>query len=86
MARGSHELPKVSLGPALPYPSSPCGRSPENGLMAVSGVATHRVGGLWQSATPLDTQPLTPLRVIHHPRPSVGDVWMVMTGCLIRIL
>jgi hypothetical protein len=28
MARGSHGLPKVSLGHAMPYPSMPCGRSP----------------------------------------------------------
>jgi hypothetical protein len=26
MARGGHGLPKVSPGPAMPYPSMPCGR------------------------------------------------------------
>jgi hypothetical protein len=27
MARGGHGLPKVSPGPAMPYPSTPCGWS-----------------------------------------------------------
>jgi hypothetical protein len=27
MARGAHGLPKVSLGPAMPDPSTPCGRA-----------------------------------------------------------
>jgi hypothetical protein len=26
MARGCHGLPKVSLGPTMPYPSTPCGQ------------------------------------------------------------
>jgi hypothetical protein len=34
MARGGHGLPKVSLGPAMPYPSTPC------------GWPTYRAGGL----------------------------------------
>jgi hypothetical protein len=42
MARGGHGLPKVSLGPAMPYPSTPCGR------------ATCRAGSLQPSSTPLD--------------------------------
>jgi hypothetical protein len=28
MARGGHGLPKVSPGPAMPYPSTPCGQPP----------------------------------------------------------
>jgi hypothetical protein len=33
MARGGHRLPKVSLGPAMPYSSTPCGlASPETVL------------------------------------------------------
>jgi hypothetical protein len=27
MARGGHGLPKVLPGPAMPYPSTPCGRA-----------------------------------------------------------
>jgi hypothetical protein len=27
MARGGHGLPKFSTGPAMPYPSTPCGRA-----------------------------------------------------------
>jgi hypothetical protein len=27
MARGGHGLPNVSLGPAMPYLSTPCGRA-----------------------------------------------------------
>jgi hypothetical protein len=33
MARGDHGLPKVSLGPAMPNPSTPCERAtPETTL------------------------------------------------------
>jgi hypothetical protein len=28
ISRGGHELPEVSLGPAMPYPSMPCGWPP----------------------------------------------------------
>jgi hypothetical protein len=27
MARGGHGLPEVSLGPAMPYPYTPCGQA-----------------------------------------------------------
>jgi hypothetical protein len=34
MARGGHGLLKVSQGPAMPYPSIPCGRAnPETSLL-----------------------------------------------------
>jgi hypothetical protein len=49
MAGGGHGLPKISERmPYSRYPSMPC-------LPAVSGVVTHRVGGLWSFATPLNT-------------------------------
>jgi hypothetical protein len=37
MARVGHALPKVSLGPAIPYPSTPCRRAtPETALWSVA--------------------------------------------------
>jgi hypothetical protein len=41
MARGGHLVPNVSLGPAMPDRSMPCGWAghPWNGLTAISGVA-----------------------------------------------
>jgi hypothetical protein len=47
MARDGHGLPIVSLGPAMPYPSTPYGRAtPETASRLFHG---------WQSSTPLDT-------------------------------
>jgi hypothetical protein len=38
MARGGHGLPKVSVGPAMPYPSMPCGQAtPEMSLRLFQG-------------------------------------------------
>jgi hypothetical protein len=38
MARGGLGLPKVSPGPAMPYPSMPCGRvTPEKALWLAGG-------------------------------------------------
>jgi hypothetical protein len=54
MAKGGHGLPKVSLRPTMPDPSTPCRR-------AMPETALPRVGGLQPSFTPLDTPPLTPL-------------------------
>jgi hypothetical protein len=40
MARDGHGLPKVLLGPAMPDPSTPCGRAtPVTALTTISGVA-----------------------------------------------
>jgi hypothetical protein len=56
MARGIHGLTKVSLGPALPYPSMPCRRAtPETALWMFLGWPAHRAGDLRPSSTPLDT-------------------------------
>jgi hypothetical protein len=56
MARGGHALPKVSFGPAMPYPSTPCGwDTRETALWSFQGWPAHRVGGLRPSSTPLDT-------------------------------
>ena len=56
MTRGGHGLPKVSPGPALPYPSTPCRRAtPERALWPFLGCPTLRVGGLQQSSSLLDT-------------------------------
>jgi hypothetical protein len=58
MARGGHGLPKVSPGPAISYPPTPCER-------ATPETALHEGGGsLLASSTPLDTPRRTP-KVIH---------------------
>jgi hypothetical protein len=56
MTRGGHGLPKVSPGPTMPEPSTPCGRAtPETALWPVQGWPAHRAGGLQPSSTLLDT-------------------------------
>jgi hypothetical protein len=49
MAWGGHGLPKTSLGPAMPYPSSPSGwATPETALQPFQGWATcGRLLPLW---------------------------------------
>jgi hypothetical protein len=45
MVRGGHGLPKLSLGPAIPYPSTPCRRaSLETALQLFQGWPAHRAG------------------------------------------
>jgi hypothetical protein len=62
MARGGHGLPKVSLGPAIPYASTPFGRAtPETTLQLFQGWPACRAGGLTPPSTPLDTSRRTPL-------------------------
>jgi hypothetical protein len=62
MARGGHGLPKVSPGPAMPYPSTPWGRAtPEMNLRLFLGWLTRRASGLRPSSTPLDTPRRTPM-------------------------
>jgi hypothetical protein len=42
MTRGGHELPKVLLGPAMPYPSTLCGfATPETAFWAFHGWSTR---------------------------------------------
>jgi hypothetical protein len=56
MARGGHGLPKVLIGPAMPYPSTLCGfATPKTAFQAFQGWSARRVGGLWPSSVPLDT-------------------------------
>jgi hypothetical protein len=56
MATGGHGLPKVSLRPAMPNPSTPCGRaSPETALWLFQGWPAHRAGSLRPSFTLLHT-------------------------------
>jgi hypothetical protein len=62
MARDGLKLPKESLGPAMPYPSTPYGRgTPETALQPFQGWPVHGGGGLQPSSTPLDTPCRTPL-------------------------
>jgi hypothetical protein len=62
MARGGHGLPKVSPGPAMPNPSTPCEReTPETALRLFQGCPTHRVCGLRPSSTFLDAPRRTPM-------------------------
>jgi hypothetical protein len=51
-----HGFPKVSGGPAMPYPSMPCElATPETALVLFQGWPTHREICLQQSFTPLYT-------------------------------
>jgi hypothetical protein len=63
MVRGGHGLPKVSPGPAMPDPSTSCGRAtPEKALRLFQGWPACRVGGLRPSSTPFG-----------HPTPYAYD-------------
>jgi len=64
MARGDHGLPKVLLGPAMPYPSMPCRRAtPETALWLYGPFRDDPpyTGGLRSSSSPLDTPCRTPM-------------------------
>jgi hypothetical protein len=57
---GGHGLPKVSTGPAMPYPSPPCGRAtPDTALRQFQGKPTHRAAACGH---------LLPLRISHAVR------------------
>jgi hypothetical protein len=61
MVRGGHGLSKVSPGPAIPNPSTPCGQAtPETALRPFRGWPARRAGGLRPSSTPLITPRHTP--------------------------
>jgi hypothetical protein len=51
MARGGHGLPKVSLGPAMPHPSTPCERAtpetPRRTPMRFADPSTVRSNGIF---------------------------------------
>jgi hypothetical protein len=82
MARGIHRLPKVSLGPAMPYPSTPFGRAtPKTALQPFLGWPACRAGGLRPSSTPLDTPRRTGLVGAQTERPIIWDMfWQTRTG------
>jgi hypothetical protein len=62
MATGGHGLPKVSIRPTMPDPSTPCGRaSPETALRPFQGWPASRAGVTWPSSTHLDTPCCTPM-------------------------
>jgi hypothetical protein len=62
MARDDHELPKVSPGFTVPYPSTPYEQAtPETALRPFQGWPAHRVGNLLPFSTPLDTPCRTPM-------------------------
>jgi hypothetical protein len=72
MGRGGHGLPKVLPGPAMPDPSTPCGRAtPKTALWPFQGWPTCKVGGLWQFPTLLDTPRRTPMSTFAHPKVRV---------------
>ena len=67
MARGGHGLPKVSPGPAMPDPSTPCGRAtPETALRPFQGRVAHRAGGLRPSFTLLETPRRMPMCLMFY--------------------
>jgi hypothetical protein len=58
-----HDLSKVSLGPAMPYPSTPCGRAAQEiALRPFQGWPTHSAGVLRLYYTPLDTRRRMPVQ------------------------
>jgi hypothetical protein len=64
VGRGGHGVPKVSLGPAMPYPSMPCRlATPETDLHPFQEWPAHSAGGLRPSSTPLDIPRRTPMLV-----------------------
>jgi hypothetical protein len=64
MVRGGHGLPKVSVRPAMPGPSTFCGRTtPETALCPFQGWPTRKMGGLRLSSTPLLTRRHTPMNL-----------------------
>jgi hypothetical protein len=73
MARGGHELPKVSTGLAIPYPSTFCEQAtPEMALWTFQGWPACRAGGLRPSLTPLVTPHLTPMVVMKVSKRNLG--------------
>jgi hypothetical protein len=61
--RGIHGLPKVSYGPAMSNPNTPCGRATlQTALRLFGGWPAHRVGGLQPSSSPLNTPSHTGLK------------------------
>jgi hypothetical protein len=59
VARGGHGLPKLLLGPAMPYPSTPCGQP------SLKWPYSHFRGGLWPFSTPLDSLRRSPLHLLN---------------------
>jgi hypothetical protein len=65
MARGGQGLTKVSLGPAMSYPSTPCGLATlETTLWSFQGWLARRAGSLRLSSAPVDNPHRTPMRVV----------------------
>jgi hypothetical protein len=74
-AIGDHGLPKVSPGPAMPYPSTPWGQAtPETALWPLQGWPACRAGSLNPSSIPLDTPRRTPMKV-HQVNMYGNSVW-----------
>jgi hypothetical protein len=62
MVRCGHGLPKVSPGPAMPYPSMACGQAiPEAIIQSFQGWPARRACGLQPSSTLFDTPCRTPM-------------------------
>jgi hypothetical protein len=87
MARSIHGLPKVSPGPTMPNPSTPCGRAtPKTASWPFLGLPARRVGGLRPSSTLLDTPRRTGLNSSDCERCHFG--WfcfmVVLLHCVTR--
>jgi hypothetical protein len=68
MARGGHGLPKVSLGPAMPNLSMPCGQATtEKALQPLQGWPAYKVSWLRPFSTPLDIPRRTPMVPVKTP-------------------
>jgi hypothetical protein len=77
MARGIYGLPKVSPGPAMPDPSTPCRLAmPEMARWLFLGLPARRTGGLRPSSTPLDT----PFGPVEEAGSAGGKDWKQGAG------
>jgi hypothetical protein len=82
MARGGHGLPKVSPGPAMPYPSTPCGRvTRETALWLFLGWRVNSAGGLRPSSTPWGTLRRKPLRDSRNTSQILSISWDISKMC-----
>jgi len=75
MARGGHALPKVSLGPAMPDLSTPCGRiTPDTALWRIA-----RPQGGWFAAVFYPFRHPTPYAYDHCPELASSPQTFVST-------
>jgi hypothetical protein len=82
IARGGHGLSKVSLGPTMPYLSTPCRRAtPDTAILLSQRRPTHRVGSPRPSSTHLETPCCTPMQESKEFSGAVHRSWTENCMC-----